>query len=382
MTIPAATDLPVLDLGDDPYERGLVHGRELAAAIADNVRTYLARFAASGLDSETARREGHNWIDVTRRQNPEYAEEMRGIADGSDLPLADIVMLNVRYEITFGLILKDSREADIATVADGADGCSTFGIMPEASANGHTILGQNWDWLAGVYGRCVVLRVRRENGPDFICLTEAGIVGGKMGVNEHGIGLVENGLVSDHDGTNAYEKPFHMRCREVLNAETFDIALLPIVETRRVCSANFVIGHTDGEIINLETSPDAVSYHYPRDGIVTHSNHFLDPRHGPSQMERLSPSTLYRANRLDRLLRKDIGRLDLPRFQTAMSDHFGAPNAICRHPNDSQPAARQTMTNAAVVIDLATRTMHVANGPPCSNEFVALGLEPDASGEI
>ena len=40
------------------------------------------------------------------------------------------------------------------------------------------------------------------------------------------------------------------------------------------------------------------------------------------------------------------------------------------------------MTNAAVVIDLATRTMHVANGPPCSNEFVALGLEPDASGEI
>ena len=41
--------LPVLDLGDDPYERGLVHGRALVAAIADNVETYLARFAASGL---------------------------------------------------------------------------------------------------------------------------------------------------------------------------------------------------------------------------------------------------------------------------------------------------------------------------------------------
>ncbi len=109
---------------------------------------------------------------------------------------------------------------------------------------------------------------------------------------------------------------------------------------------------------------------------MTHSNHFLDARHGPSQMERLSPSTLYRANRLDRLLRKDIGRLDIPRFKTALSDHFGAPNAICRHPSESQPVSRQTMTNAAVVIDLATRTMHVANGPPCSNEFVALRLEP------
>ena len=168
-----------------------------------------------------------------------------------------------------------------------------------------------------------------------------------------------------------------MRCREVLDAESFDLALLPIVATRRVCSANFIIGHVDGEIIDLESSPDAVSYHYPRDGIITHSNHFLDPRHGPSQMERLSPSTLYRANRLDRLLRNDFGRLDMARFRAAMSDHFGAPNAICRHPDTRQPVARRTMTNAAVVIDLAMRTMHVANGPPCRNDFVALELDPD-----
>jgi isopenicillin-N N-acyltransferase-like protein len=375
MTLPTATDLPILDLGGDPFERGLVHGRELATEIADNVDTYLARFAVSGLDAATARREGETWIDIMARQNPDYSEEMRGIADGSGVPLGDIVMLNVRYEITFGLFLKESREADNIAVADGTDGCSTFGIMAEASASGHIILGQNWDWIAGVYGRCAILRVRRNDAPDFICFTEAGIVGGKMGVNEHGIGLVENGLVSDHDGVNEYEKPFHMRCREVLDAATYDAALLPIVETRRVCSANFVIGHVDGEIINLETSPDAVSYHYPRDGIVTHSNHFLDPRHGPSQMERLSPSTLYRANRLDRLLRKDIGRLDMPHFKAALSDHFGAPMAICRHPNEAQEPARQTMTNAAVVIDLETRTMNVANGPPCSNDFVAIGFD-------
>ena len=116
-------------------------------------------------------------------------------------------------------------------------------------------------------------------------------------------------------------------------------------------------------------------YHYPRDGLMTHSNHFFDARHGPSQMERLSPSTLYRANRLDRLLRKDLGQLDMDCFGAALSDHFGTPNAICRHPNESQPEARRTMTNAAIVIDLAERTMHVANGPPCANEFVAYGLE-------
>ena len=195
-----------------------------------------------------------------------------------------------------------------------------------------------------------------------------------MGVNQHGIGLVENGLVSDHDGHNRYEKPFHVRCREVLEAETFDMALLPILASRRVCSANFMIGHADGEIINLETSPDAVSYHFPNEGLITHSNHFLDKRHGPSQMERLSTSTLYRANRLDNLLRKDIGKLDIKNYQAAFADHFGTPNSICRHPDLNQPEAKRTMTNASFIIDLGTKTMHVADGQPCQNEFISHAL--------
>jgi isopenicillin-N N-acyltransferase-like protein len=372
---------PVLDLGDDPYERGLVHGKALPRAIRDNIATYLARFAAGGLSAETARREGEVWTEVIAGQNPEYAEEMRGIAGGAGLPLGDIAMLNARYEITFGLFGREAASADKIRETDTA-GCSTFGATASATASGHTILGQNWDWLAGVHGSCVVLRIRRSDKPDLICYTEAGIVGGKMGVNEHGIGLVENGLVSDHDGRNAYEKPFHMRCREILDAATYDHALLPVLATKRVCSANFMIGQAfgdgDGEIVDLETSPDAVSYLYPVDGLLTHSNHFTDPRHGPSQMERLSPSTLYRNIRLDRLLRKDVGRLDIGHFAAALSDHFAHPNAICRHPDERQPAAKRTMTNAAFVIDLDARIMHVADGPPCAHDFVAHALDAEA----
>ena len=195
-----------------------------------------------------------------------------------------------------------------------------------------------------------------------------------MGVNQYGIGLVENGLVSDHDGRNTYEKPFHVRCREILNAETFDMALLPVLSSSRVCSANFMIGHADGEVINLETSPDAVSTHFPVDGLITHSNHFNDKRHGPSQMERLSPSTLYRANRLEQLLRRNLGTLDMENFKDALTDHFGAPNAICRHPDPSQPEAKRTMTNASFIIDLETRTMHISDGQPCANTYGAYVL--------
>ena len=135
---------------------------------------------------------------------------------------------------------------------------------PQVTADGHTWLGQNWDWLEGVHGRTFVLQVRRKDKPSFVCLTEAGIAGGKMGVNECGIGLVENGLASSHDGRNPYRKPFHVRCREVLDARRFDEATRPVTDTPRTCSANFVIGAAGGEIVDLETSPDHVSRLDPR----------------------------------------------------------------------------------------------------------------------
>jgi isopenicillin-N N-acyltransferase like protein len=382
-----AQTLPVLDLGDDPHERGVAHGAALPQAIRDNIATYLARFEAGGLDAGTARREGEIWAEVIAGQNEDYAAEMRGVAKGAGLPIGDVAMLNARYEITFGLFGREAKAPDI--VESDTSGCSTFGALASATASGHTILGQNWDWLAGVHGRCVVLRIRRTDKPSLICYTEAGIVGGKMGVNEHGIGLVENGLVSDHDGRNGYEKPFHLRCREILDAATFDHAMAPVLATKRVCSANFMIGQTwgdgsdgiGGEIIDLETSPNAVTYLYPQDGLLTHSNHFTDPRHGPSQMERLSASTLYRNTRLDRLLRQHIGRLDMPHFSAALADHFGHPNAICRHPDDRNPVAKQTMTNAAFVIDLDTRVMHIADGPPCTHRFIAHALDASADAQ-
>ena len=53
------------------------------------------------------------------------------------------------------------------------------------------------------------------------------------------------------------------------------------------------------------------------------------------------------------------------------ADHFGAPYAICRHGDAREPRERRTMTVGAVLIDLEARTMHVANGPPCINDYVA-----------
>jgi len=368
------TRIPLLTTDGDTHARGLTHGRRFAREIADNIATYLRRFAASGLDRDAAFVEAARWRQAIAMHNGIYAEEMRGIAEGSGQSEDTIALLNARYELAFTLFGQEARTPAAVAELVAPDGCTTFGLAPEATADRHTWLGQNWDWLEGVHGRTFVLHARRRAQPSFVCLTEAGIAGGKMGVNECGIGLVENGLASSHDGRNPYAKPFHVRCREVLDAERFDEAARPVTDSARTCSANFMIGAAGGAVADLESSPDHVSRIDPEDGIVAHSNHFLTEGHGESLLEKLSPNTLYRVDRMRTLLQAHRGALTFAHMRAAAADHFGEPYAICRHPDAGEPSEKRTMTVGAVLIDLEARTMHVANGPPCANEYVAFAV--------
>jgi isopenicillin-N N-acyltransferase-like protein len=63
---------------------------------------------------------------VLRQHWPDYLEEMRGIAEGANKTLADIIALNVRTEINFGLF---------------SDGCTALSWLHEDAS----VLAQNWD---------------------------------------------------------------------------------------------------------------------------------------------------------------------------------------------------------------------------------------------
>ena len=313
--------IPFLAVKGGPHERGLAHGHRFASEIADNIETYLRRFAASGLDRASAFVEAERWLGAIASANPAYAEEMRGIAQGAGQREEGIALLNARYELAFTLFGKEAVRTAHGRELAPADGCTTFGLLPQVSADGHAWLGQNWDWLEGVHGRIFVLRVERADKPGFVCLTEAGIAGGKMGVNECGIGLVENGLASSADGRHPYCKPFHVRCREVLDAQTLDEAMLAPFEAPRTCSANFLLGASGGEIVDIETSPDHASGLHAQDGIITHSNHFLSEGHGESLLEKIAPNTLARVDRMRALLAKHRGAVSFDYLNLQFYSH-------------------------------------------------------------
>ncbi len=350
----------------------------MRSEIRDNYATYVERFQAGGAPLPVVLEQSDAWAAYIARDNPEYAEEMAGVAAGANLSLTEIAMLNARYELTYCVFGAEAQSLNASGLQE-QEGCTAFGLLPEMTASGHTILGQNWDWLQKLQGHVFIMRVKRSSEPgagkpDFIGFTEAGIVGCKIGVNAAGIGLCVNGLVTKRDGANGFRKPFHVRCREILDAWTFDKALLPVVQTDRCCSTNFLIGHADGEIIDIEATPDYCSYVYPQDGLLTHANHLVRETRIPSEFERIAPHSLFRANRLERLLRRSGGNIAIDTVHTALSDHFSTPASICRHPDMTLPEPKRVISVAATAIDLNTRTLYVTDGPPCQSRFQAVPL--------
>lgn len=367
--------IPMYDLGSDPYERGLQHGRTLGFIIRSNIETYLEFYRQLGLNKDEVFRASLSWAKRCESLNHDYALEMKGVSDGSGISLAAIGMLNTRYEVAYSC-LKEKKSSGTPShlVPVVPDACTSVGVMPEKMTNDRVVLAQNWDWLAYLYGRLVIMRVRPKNGPAFLSLTQAGIVGGMLGLNEAGLGLCINAMVTSSDGECLEGKPFHLCVYEILQKERMDQAMKVVIENKRAGSTNFLFGHADGEIVSLEATPERVSPIYPQDGIVTHANHLENHNGLGPGLERIYPCSLVRTHRLRRLISKEKDGVSYETIKTALHDHFDFPKAICAHPDPAVPEILQSSTLSSVILNLNDRTMYATDGWPCKRPYLSYRL--------
>jgi len=366
--------LPVLRLAGSPYAQGLQHGRGLADRIAHNVAVYFRRFEREvKVPRPEVLHRSRAYLEVLETQSPEYLAGIRGIAEGSAQDLVEIAALNVRYEI---LYFGYTRKAMGTLEAGAADGCTSFALTPAASASGHLVLGQNWDWIPEVLG--AVLHTTGEDGLVTAAFTEAGIFGGKLGLNSAGIGLVINGLISTGDDWSRLRKPFHVRCWEILRCRRFEEALRVVTAQERSCSANFLIGQTPDRVADIESAPDRTRRLDPEAGRLTHANHFVDPE-ALAVDEPLTdrrPWSCRREARLAALL--DRARpATTEAIQSALQDHHDGVNAICRHPDPALPEEQRSITVTSAIMDLHERWLLVSDGQPCRRDYQRISLGGD-----
>jgi len=352
--------LPTLYLSGTPYAQGVAHGKALKEAVKHNLEVYFERFEREvGLSLTEVLQRGRRYLEAVGRQNPDYYEGVRGIADGSGSDLDALAALNVRYEILYYQFGVNAM----------ADGCTAFAVLPEASANGHLLLGQNWDWIPEVKG--AVLHTQGTDGLEVLSFTEAGIFGGKIGLNSAGIGLSINGMTSTEDDWARLHRPFHVRCYEILQQRSFEAALDVVRGEERACSTNFMIAQEPDRVLDLEAAPRHLRALESENGCLVHTNHFLDPdalgiSEPPSEKR---PHSVQRRQRMTALLH-ETSPTSLEDLRRLLSDHEGFPQAsICRHEDESVAPEERYITVTSALMDLDALELFLSDGPPCQGDY-------------
>lgn len=357
---------PRIRVSGDAYERSRQYG-ELARSQIEVVRNgYERAFAAKKISWADAAGIARRHLPAIERHTPRLLDEIRGIAAGSGCSFDDILIINLRSEI-----LNSVTQAQGASLSGE---CTSFAIEADRAPSGEAVVGQNWDWLESLEAGVIVLEVERTDGPDYVTLVEAGLLG-KVVLTANGLALGMNTLVSSRDAITD-GVPYHLQIRAVADAKHATNALEILAAMPRATSGNFVLADAAGAVLSVESSPGGPANVVPicaADGTVSHANHFVAPIPGGYDLAPLAMADSYvRLGRLRRHLSAVSERYRVEDLRAALEDHVGYPNAVCCHPDPNAGPEERWKSLAAVNLAPRSRRFSYTAGPPCESDWIEL----------
>jgi isopenicillin-N N-acyltransferase like protein len=364
---------PRLRISGSARERGRAYGELARDRIRLSRSSYEEVFARTvGWSWERAVASAARYEKPVRELAPDVMQEMEGIAEGSGLPVGDVLAINARTEILFAATAREA--AAQRAILPGE--CTALALLSGRTRAGRPLLAQNWDWLVHAFETVVVLEVEQpDDRPNFVTVVEAGLLA-KSSMNSAGLGVVTNALVTSADRGEP-GIPYHVMLRLLAERETLTDALALVQAATRSSSANYLIAHADDVAVNVEAAPGdfrALSWQIPHDGSLVHTNHFLSLPPGVDEVSLYSmPDSLVRLQRAAGAL-SDGGTWDVKEIGELLADHAGWPVSICGHPDPRVEPVERGATVMSVVMDLAERQMWLASGNPCTHPFEPLGF--------
>jgi isopenicillin-N N-acyltransferase-like protein len=364
---------PFIELSGPPHARGRDYGRKAKRRIDKGIGHYAGQLKSLGLDWPQIRELVADYLPVIERFEPAFIEEMRGISEGAEVSFEEIVLLNARTEV-----LKLGQRPDLRAklaAAEDPDGCTGVIALPAATKDGRLIHAQNWDWKAECAETAVVLRVRRDDGPDVLTFCEAGALA-RCGMNASGVAVTANYLESDRDYSQV-GVPLALVRRKILDQEHIALAMRTAYATPKSASNNIMVSHKEGVAIDFECAPDETFQVHAQAGLIVHANHWQSPV-ALSKLKDTgianTPDSLYRDMRVRELLTPHIGKITRDTVKTALFDDFATPWSVCRPPRKSL-ASNLSASVAMIVMEPALGIMEVAMLPALNREFQTFTLD-------
>lgn len=259
------------------------------------------------------------------------------------MPLADIIAVNVRTEIAFGLF---------------SDGCTALSWRTDEAS----YLAQNWDWMPAQQENLIVLAIEQQDKPSIKMVTEAGLIG-KIGLNSAGVGVCLNAIKAH--GMDPTRIPCHLGLRMVLDSHSREEAVAKLEKHGVASSCHMLVADATGGVGLEWSSVEVQKVTMNGKKQVFHSNHYLTKHPGVEDTAWLKDS-FFRVHRIEELANA-LG--EHPSSQDVLGvfkDEANYPASICRMAEP--PAESATLFN--IVMDLEKRSAIASLGRPVAPEEV------------
>ncbi|CAF0738793.1 unnamed protein product [Rotaria sp. Silwood1] len=192
------------------YTIGTLTREKIQHRIADDLAELSVLFKF--IQTEYGLRLHRNFIETIRSLYPWYWDEICGIADGSGIPLEQLLVLNFLNETrTAYKLLEEAQQLDLRSEKflneNGEKGCTTV-LLNRKDTNTFSLL-HNEDHAAALYFTGYVVEAdiqsseyddgkRQSPNEKFIAYCYAGVIpGNAFGANRHGFAFSLNGLYPD-----------------------------------------------------------------------------------------------------------------------------------------------------------------------------------------
>lgn len=348
---------PLFEARGTHRELGRQHGEQ----VRDRLRGFLDYLAGwLKLSGAELRRRALRFLPLFEEQAPHLVEEVRGLAEGAGVDLADALAVQIRGEL--GQL--------------PGEACTTFVVAARGTANRQVLIGQNSDVEPDLDAFAYVLRLEPADKPHLLMWTFGGQLG-YHGLNAAGVAHFANSL----GGGPAWRfaLPHYPVKRMMLECQTLD-DVLALLRRVPVCSnGNYVLCDGQGNIADVELTSEGFSRIEDEGaGFLVHSNHFTCGPYRSAASDRASvPDSFPRLERMQALVAAKFGGITVADLQGILGDHAGEPTSICRHPHggpDHSSVSARGCTVASLIAEPQAGRLHVSRGNPCQTKYATYSL--------
>lgn len=339
-------------------ELGRQHGEQAVASIRAHV-DYIAR--TQQLSSDNLAAKALKFKPLFDQYCPHLLDEIEGLAEGAGITTAEALACNLRGEL--------GRAP--------ADGCTTYVIGRSSTAAGDVLIGQNSDMSQPNIEMGYVLHLKPKDKPQVLVWTFGGMIG-YHGMNSAGVAHFANALGGGPAGQ--FGLSHYPVKRMMLECSTLNEVMDIFHRVPLASNGNYVVCDGNGDILDIEansTGPQMIGD--DKRGYIAHTNHYLCPVYATRENHKASLADSFpRLERMNKMIETDVGRVDVQRIKSYLSDHSNGEASICRHlrsedvEKDFETAGR---TVASMIAEPANKRMHVALGNPCASEYVTYSMD-------